>query len=284
MPGGRSAPAPALGSLTAYGPDARFPRPSVAEGSVLYAHVVAVDAVGNQSAMSSGPYLFDGPQTPDLVGDLAQENWVESGGKQVGQMNTANQGVQQLFAGWNGNQLRLRWQGFDLGGGGDLFFYLATGGSGTTDLHTPNGPAQTGSTSALRRRLHGAPLRRRHPHPLQRERRGVDRPTQEWAAARSGNQNDVLLAFADLGISDPANASLKVLGVAVSADAPDVWATVPDQNVGRTWNQFIDFPALGPGIVPAGGVWADTLLEVVKVAAILRLPSSWARGRRSTSP
>ena len=273
-------PTPALGSLTAYGPDAGSHDQSVAEGSVLYAHVVAVDAVGNQSAMSSGPYLFDGPQTPDLVGDLAQENWVESGGKQVGQMNTANQGVQQLFAGWDGDQLRLRWQGFDLGSGGDLYLLSGHGRQRHHGPAHPHGPAPTGmlpfAADFMVRLSDGVTPT------LFSVSGGAWISQTQVAATRSGEQNDVLLAFADLGISDPAGTSLKLLGVATSADALDVWATVPDQNVGRTWNQFIDFASLGGGIVPSAGVWADTVVEVVGLTAHPAPTELLGAGRRST--
>ena len=49
--------------------------------------------------------------------------------------------------------------------------------------------------------------------------------------------------------------------------ALDVWATVPDQNLGRTWAQYIEFASLGAGIVPAAGVWADAPIEVIGVTA-----------------
>ena len=82
----------------------------------------------------------------------------------------------------------------------------------------------------------------------------------------SGDLTDVLLPFSDLGIAAPASASLKVLGVASLAEVLDVWATVPDKNLGRPWNQFVQFAALGSGIVPNAGVWADAQLDVTLTA------------------
>ncbi len=77
----------------------------------------------------------------------------------------------------------------------------------------------------------------------------------------------VLLPFADLGIADPAAASLALLGVASEPGELNVWATVPDQNLGRTWAQVIQFASLAAGIAPADGVWADTLLDVATVTS-----------------
>ncbi len=143
--GWTTAPTATLGALTFYNsPAAGFHDQAMPEAGAMFAHVVAVDANGNQRANSSGPYYFDGPATPDLVPDLTQENWVNSGGKQVGQMATETRGVQKLYAGWDAAWLRLRWQGFDARTEGDLYLYLGTGSGGTTDLYNPYGPGQSG--------------------------------------------------------------------------------------------------------------------------------------------
>ena len=258
-------PTPVLGSLTAYGAGAGSHDQTLPEASALYAHVVAVDANGNQTAVSSGPYFFDGPQTPDRIGDLARSNWVDSGSKQVAQMSTASRGIQKLFAGWNGDHLRLRWQGVDLGIGGDLFFYLGTGGSGTTDLHNPYGPGQTGvlpfAADYMVRLSDGITPT------LFSVSGGAWISQTQVATVQSGDVSDLLLPFTDLGIANPAAASLKVLGVASAAGSLNVWATLPDQNLGRPWNQFIDFAALGPGVTPSAGVWADTVVQVIGLTA-----------------
>ena len=146
---------PTLPALTAYAPGAGFRDQLMPEASAMYAHVIAVDAAGNETAESRGPFYFDGPQTPDLIGDLAFAGWVDAGGKQVGQMGTAERGVQKLFAGWDATRLRLRWEGHDLSTGDDLYLYLGAGGSGTTDLYNPHGPGGE-RRAALRGRLHGA--------------------------------------------------------------------------------------------------------------------------------
>ena len=256
---------PTLGSLTSQGAGAGALDQTVAQGSILYSHVIAVDSNGNERADRRGPFYFDAAQTPDLIADLALENWGDSGGKQVGQMISADHGVQKLFAGWNADALRLRWQGFNLDGAGDLYLYLGTGGSGTTDLYNPYGPGQSGVLPFAADyvvRLTGGVT-----PTLLSFTGGAWVQQGPVAALISGELTDVLLPFTDLGITVPAVASLKLLGVATAAGASDVWATVPDQNLGRTWNQYIQFASLAAGIVPADGVWADTLLDVVTITS-----------------
>ncbi len=76
-------PTATLNTLTVYGAAAGSHDQSLPEGSVHYAHVVAVDGVGNQREYSVGPFYFDSAQTPDAIADLNHEDWVTSGGKQV---------------------------------------------------------------------------------------------------------------------------------------------------------------------------------------------------------
>ena len=99
--GWTTTPTTTLGALTAYGPTAGSHDQTMPEGTALYAHVIAVDAYGNQTAQQSGPFYFDTAQTPDAIADLAHANWVQSGGKQVGQMTATTQGVEKLLAGWD---------------------------------------------------------------------------------------------------------------------------------------------------------------------------------------
>ena len=263
--GWTTAPTASLGALTFYNsPAAGSHDQTMPEASVMFAHVVAVDANGNQRANSSGPYYFDGPQTPDRIVDLALENWVNSGGKQVGQMATETRGVQKLYAGWDATRLRLRWQGFDARSEGDLYLYLGTGGGGTTDLYNPYGPGQSGVLPFAANyvvRVSGGIT-----PTLLSFSGGTWTVQAEVAAQTSAELTDVLLPFSALGIANPAAASLKLLGVASEAGDLVVWATVPDRNLGRPWAQYVQFDSLGPGIVPAAGVWADAQLEVTIVA------------------
>jgi hypothetical protein len=254
--------APILGSLTLYNsPNAGFHDQTLPEGSAMVAHVVAVDAHGNQTAESIGPFFFDGPQTPDLITDLVQETWTASGGKQVGQMTTETRGVQKLFAGWDATHLRLRWDGFDISSEGDLYLYLGTGGGGTTALLNQTGGILPFSADyAVRLSAGITPT-------LYTAGGGAWLLHKELAALNSGKLTELLLPFTDLGIANPAGASLKLLGVASVAGGTEAWATIPDKNLGQTtWNQFVEFTSLGAGIVP-GAVWADAPLEVVALVS-----------------
>ena len=257
-------PTATLGALTAYAAGAGSHDQTMAEGSAMFAHVIAVDGNGNQRANSSGPYYFDSAQTPDLIADLNLVDWVQSGGKQVGQSGSAAHEVQKLFAGWDATQLRLRWQGVSLSSGSDLYFYLDTGSGGSTDLFNPNGAGQSGvlpfDANYLVRLTDGIT-------PTLLAFNGSGWITQTTVAAiSSGELNDVLLPFSALGIANPAGATLKVLGVATEQNSLNLWATLPDQNLGRTWTQYIEFGSLGAGIVPSAGVWADAQLDVAVYA------------------
>ncbi len=257
--GWTATPTTILAALTTYGAGTGNHDQTITEASALYAQIIAVDANGNETAYRSGPYYFDSAPTPDLIADLAQMNWTGSGGKQVGQMIT-DRGVQKLFAGWNSDSLRLRWQGLNLASDGDLYLYLGTGNGGTTTLFDPNG---TGTSSGLPFnanyliRLSAALT-----PTLYSSGGGAWTAQSSVNAVTNGGEIDVLLPFADLGIANPAATSLRLLGVVAERDLLEVWATVPDQNLGRVWTQYIEFGTLGAGIVPAAGVWADTQLNV----------------------
>lgn len=257
--GWTTTPTTTVAALTAYGAGAGSHDQTVAEASALYAQVIAVDANGNQTAYHSGPYYFDSAPTPDLITDLAQENWIASGGKQVGQMITTR-GTQKLFAGWNATSLRLRWQGLNLASDGDLYLYLGTGSGGTTTLFDPSG---TGTSDALPFSADYLIRLTNGLTPTLYSASGGNWSSQGGVAGvAAGDAIDMLLPFTVLGITNPAATTLRLLGVASESDVLDVWATVPDQNLGRVWTQYIEFASLGAGIVPADGIWADTQLNV----------------------
>jgi uncharacterized repeat protein (TIGR02543 family) len=261
--GWTATPTTTVAALTGYGAGAGSHDQTLTEASALYAQIIAVDVNGNQTAYRSGPYYFDGAPTPDLIADLAQVNWTTSGGKQVGQMIT-DRGVQKLFAGWNSDSLRLRWQGLNLASDGELYLYLGTGSGGTTTLFDPNG----GGTSTvlpfnadylIRLTAGITPT-------LYTANGGVWTAQSSVNALTNGDEIDVLLPLADLGVTNPAATALRLLGVVSESGMLEPWATIPDQNLGRVWTQYIEFASLGAGIIPAAGVWADTLLQVTVTA------------------
>lgn len=257
--GWTATPTTTVAALTAYGAGAGSHDQTLTEASALYAQVIAVDANGNETAYRSGPYYFDSAPTPDLIADLAQVNWTTSGGKQVGQMITSR-GVQKLFAGWHSDSIRLRWQGLNLASDGDLYLYLGTGSGGTTTLFDPNGAGVSGMLPFTANYL--VRLSATLTPTLYTANAGAWTAQSSVNAVTNGSEIDVLLPFADLGMTNPAATPLRLLGVVSESDRLDVWATVPDQNLGRVWTQYIEFGALGAGIVPAAGVWADTQLNV----------------------
>ncbi|MCB8990047.1 MAG: hypothetical protein H6665_05455 [Ardenticatenaceae bacterium] len=258
--GWTAVPTPTLASLTIFGAGAGSQDTAQAEATTMYAHAVAVDGNGNETAVTYGPFYFDTAETPDVVGELTLDNWTDSGGKQAGQMNGAAFGAQKLFAGWNASDLRLRWDGMNVDGDGDLTFYLGTGGAGTTALLNPFGADAPGVlpfaadyavyvSGSMTATLYAASG-------------GVWTAVGAAAVTAVDQTTDILLPFADLGIANPAAASLQLLGTASAEGALDVWATVPDKNLERpSWTQYIEWPSLGSGIVPADGVWADARLE-----------------------
>jgi hypothetical protein len=254
--GWTSTPTATIASLTAYGPGAGTHDQTHPEGSARYAHIIAVDVNGNQTAVAVGPFYFDSAVTPDFVSDLGQVNWTDSGGKQVGQMTT-DRGTQQLFAGWNADTLRLRWRGLNLNSG-DLYLYMSTGGSGSTSLFNPAG-AEQGNTLPFSAN-YMIRLSAGITPTLYTSNGGAWTSGATLTAITAGDVTDVLVPFSLLGMT-PASA-LKVLGVVSESGILDVWATVPDQNIGRTWAQYIEFASLGAGIVPSNGIWADTELDV----------------------
>ncbi len=146
-------------------------------------------------------------------------------------------------------RLRLRWQGFDPNTDGDLYLYLGAGGGGTTDLYNPYGPSQPDvlpfSADYLVRVSSGITPT------LYAFSGGTWVAQTELDSLTNGALTDLLLPFADLGIASPAGASLKLLGVASESNELDVWATIPDKNLGQPWNQYVRFNSLGDGIVPA---------------------------------
>ncbi len=237
-----------------------------AEANARYAHVVALDARGNETAVTIGPFLFDTAVTPDLIGDLDLLEWLASGGKQVGQEFNEQRGVQKLFAGWNEEALRLQWRGINVDDEGDLYFYLGTGGGeGTTALLDPSGAAQAeGLPFTASYAIHVSSSSTATLYTVSNDQWTVVGPA---AVSGVGLQTDLLLPFATLGITNPATQTVQLLAVASGEAALNPWATIPGKNLGRpAWTQYIEWASLRSGAVPAGGVWADAPIEAVVVA------------------
>lgn len=232
-----------MAALTGYGTGAGNHDQTVTEASALYAHVIAVDTNGNATTYRSGPYFFDGAQTPDLIADLGQTNWTASGGKQVGQMVTAR-GVQKLFAGWNSDSLRLRWQGLNLASDGDLYLYLGTGSGGTITLFDPNGAGNAATLPFSANYL--IPASRLHLRRRSTAQRGT---WSSQGAVTAGHQwgDRRAAALCRPWHTQPGGDYLALAWGGGRNGMLDVWATVPDQNLGRVWTQYIEFASLRRG-------------------------------------
>lgn len=128
-----------------------------AEAQAVYAHVVAVDLVGNRRQRTLGPIYVDAPLTPDIT-DLDYHGWMESGCTQMGLSRRipdhAPAGAslseeQQFYATWDTNALRLAWTGANWYAEGDLFVYLDTQPGGAMQLYNPYTGTLTDTTIYL---------------------------------------------------------------------------------------------------------------------------------------
>lgn len=266
--GWTTVPTPTLGALTPYGAGAGQHDQTQGEGAAVYGHVVAVDANGNQTTMTNGLFYFDTAQTPDVINDLALANWPDSGGKQVGQVVAEQFGQQQLFAGWNEDALRLRWHGVNVDSNADITFYLSRGGSGTTALLNPAGadvPAVLPFSADYAVRVSGSQTAT-----LYAVIGGFWTAVDSVEMTSAGLTSDVLLAWSDLGVANPAATAVRLLAVGTLPDETTVWATMPDKNnpdwTTQPWTQYIEWTAVGSGLIPAAGVWADAPLDIALTA------------------
>ena len=114
------------------------------EAQVYYFHVGARDTAGNVQWARFGPVFVDQPHTPDLIDDLDQHGWMDSGATLVSSdateaLRTSNvtSASQQLYASWNASAVRLAWVGANLNGLDDVYLYLDTQTGGAAQLYDP---------------------------------------------------------------------------------------------------------------------------------------------------
>ena len=65
--GWTESPIATLATLNPLTSEAREFVATVADPAVLYAHLIAVDGVGNEAVVTAGPFYIDGTTTPDLI-------------------------------------------------------------------------------------------------------------------------------------------------------------------------------------------------------------------------
>jgi len=292
--------------LTRFGGAGSHEQP-LGDAETWYAHLRVVDAAGNAAARTLGPVYVDRPETPDLVQDLGYAAWADGAcALQAVDRRAARRAPgaapsddQRLYASWDERAFRLRWRGADWDHDGDLFVYLDTRPGGARQLMDPygSGPAiyfpgnapQPADGLALQDdgtiQSVDAPAMRpdvlvwvEHAGRATRWRwdgngwRADAQPLGDAAVRtvrRAGaTDTDLLLAFADLGLADPAAAPIGLLAVASQEGALRLWATMPDRNPlngplgapARAGTATADFglahgffwPALGAGACPNG--------------------------------
>lgn len=252
-----------------------------AEAQTYYAHIISVDAHGNETAQTSGPFFVDAPTTPDLITPLGYRDWTESGATliatdgRLGQMS--GQPAQSFFASWQEEALRLAWLGSNWEGS-DLFIYLDGENGGGTTLYNPYGvgpmiglPDDFGADYLVW-------IQDSHTAELYQWQGDGWTLVQTLGAAHfqtdGGVRSDLLLPFAWLGLE--AGAALKLVAIAAEeGERGDgegglvLWATAPAQNPlnsPRLWGvaraealgdfrltQFYLLDGLLDGVRPDGG-------------------------------
>jgi len=287
---------PAAGALAAYAPGApRHHEATAGEAEVWYTHVAAQDVFGNRRWETLGPIYVDSALTPDYTGDLDYHGWMESGCTQVGAdrelarnapSTAAMSDTQRLYVTWDTEALRLAYTGADWDIQGDLFIYLDTGPGGTTTLYDPysSGPTITLPTQG------GVPMAADALIWVENSNKAqlLTWSGGAWASQPLTDayrfdgmltplQTDLRIPFDALGIGpgDP----MKLLAVASEEEVLRLWAALPDKNplnstrvvngvaLGLldqpfTLTHYLQWPALGSGVCPSAGRFADADLQV----------------------
>jgi hypothetical protein len=113
------------------------------EAHAYTATVETVDSFGNTTRDTLGPVYVDIPATPDFAPLGDYQGWKTSGCSLLGTQRasaetavpfTSRQGVQQFFATWETDTLRLSWSGATLKSDGDWFIYINTPQAPKTNL------------------------------------------------------------------------------------------------------------------------------------------------------
>jgi hypothetical protein len=287
-------PNPSLSELTEYAPtDPRHHEQVVGDGQVLYAHLVTIDIHGNRNWQTLGPVYVDAAPTPDLLDDLSYEGWLDSGATQMGvdyelaanvADSAAPSGVQRFYLSWQADALRLAWHGANWNNDGDLFIYLDTTSGGAAELYNP----YTVTTTITLPTENGSQLTADYLIQVEDDQNVtllkwdggdwlVEQVISDTNYVLNGRRFDLLLPFSWVELAP--GAALKLVAVAAEEDNLSLWAAMPDKNPlnseqvvsplasGRELNdyaltQYYSWPALGNGIRPNNGQFADNDLQL----------------------
>jgi hypothetical protein len=135
----------------------------ISEAQVVYAHVVPVDNHGNRREQAQGPVYVDSPYTPDIIalgqgGTPTYHGWMDSGCSLMGVDRRVESHAfdgaslseeQRFYTTWNGDALRMAWEGANWNYEGDLFVYFDTTPGGATTLYNPYTATMTDTTIYL---------------------------------------------------------------------------------------------------------------------------------------
>jgi len=221
---------------------------SPGEAEQVEVTLVRRDPLGNERPQRWGALVVDAPTTPDFVnltpaGGYSQkeQDWLAGGctllgvdrrsDRQVSEFH-ARDGEQRVYASWDSAGLRLAWQGANWAGDGDLFVYLDTQTGGATQAYNPFADGHTvhlpddftADTLVWVQNETDAAL-------LHWDGGGwASTPLTADRYHFEGDQTDLYLPFADLGLTDPAATPLKLLAFATEPDALELWAALPPAN------------------------------------------------------
>ncbi len=283
----------------------RFSELAVDEPQQVSVRLGRTDIYGNTRWQSAGPVTIDGPLTPDYLAPLG-DAWLDSGctllgvdarGQRQAAANTSLDVLQRFYTTWNSDALAFSWIGANWESDGDLFitFDVADSvtpqASGSVRAYDPF--TATYTNTAILLPYDGATSTQMTADYVLWIKNSTDVSLMAWDGSTGtwkempagpgglrsegliytfqptpeGGLTDILLPFALLGITDPANTGLSMVALASEDDALRLWATMPPRNSLNSdrvieagppgihqfaLQQAYHWDGLGPGICPNG--------------------------------
>ena len=248
--------------LTEYASGTTQHAQQLGEAQRYYAHIITEDSFGNQTRQVSRPFIVDYATTPALapmndrltVGNYPYDGWLETGCNLIGADERAERiangretrnVAQQFFTTWDAHGLRLTWTGANWNYDGDLFIYLDTAPGGTERAYDPFPATMNDTLLLLPLTDFAAASQAGHigADYLVWVENETDATLLQWSETDGwqsvfepptykflNGKSDLYLPFTDLGIVDPASASLGMVAFATEEDGLYLWSTMPENN------------------------------------------------------